>query len=203
MHWHVALRTFNELWYIKSQPCDTNSNNSCGLKYLQNNVPVTPTSSVPRYAKTAVVKVDHTAKNLPPLPAAPLSACFYIFSCGASLTQDVFMKSPRTLPILKSSCVVIWSSSTHENQTQKNQANDDHHFDGRQPELKLAKEFDAEVVDENDRNKEYGDESSGIDPSARNPVLDNQGRSGQVIRSDNDVLELCQRGFRCRIRHGK
>jgi hypothetical protein len=32
-------------------------------------VPVTPTNSVPKYAKTAVVKVDHTARNLPALPA--------------------------------------------------------------------------------------------------------------------------------------
>lgn len=40
-------------------------NESPFFKYI----PVTPTNSVPRYAKTAVVKVDHTAKNLPALPA--------------------------------------------------------------------------------------------------------------------------------------
>jgi sugar phosphate isomerase/epimerase len=100
------------------------------------------------------------------------------------------MKSTRTLPILKASGVVIWTPSTHKNQTQENQANDDNHFDGRQPELEFAKEFDAKVVDENDRDKEYRDEGPGVDLSARNPILDNQRRSGQVIRSDDDVLVL-------------
>ena len=84
--------------------------------------------------------------------------------------------------------MVIWSSSAHKNQTQENQANDDNHFDGRQPELKFAKEFDTEVVDENNRHKEYGNESSGIDSGAGDPVLDDQGRSGQIIWCDNDVL---------------
>lgn len=44
--------------------CD-NMNENPFFKYI----PVTPTNSVPKYAKTAVVKVDHTAKNLPALPA--------------------------------------------------------------------------------------------------------------------------------------
>ena len=99
------------------------------------------------------------------------------------------MKSPRTLPILKSSCLVIWSSTAYKNQTQENQAKDDDHFYGGQPELKFTKEFDTEVVDENDRNKEYRDERSRIDPSTRDPVLDDQGRSRQIIRSDNNVLD--------------
>jgi hypothetical protein len=43
----------------------SNINGNPSFKYI----PVTPTNSVPKYAKTAVVKVDHTAKNLPALPA--------------------------------------------------------------------------------------------------------------------------------------
>jgi hypothetical protein len=85
------------------------------------------------------------------------------------------MKSTRTLPILKSCCVVIWSSSTDKDQAQNNQPENNNYFDGAQPELKFAEEFDAEVVDENDGNKEDGDESSGVDLCTWYPVLYDQG----------------------------
>ena len=58
---------------------------------------------------------------------------------------------------------MIWASTEHENQTEDNDAEDGQDFDRGQPKLKLAKEFDTEIIDAYDCNKENCNPDTRVD----------------------------------------
>lgn len=146
-----------------------------GLELSPPSPTVTPTNSVPRYAKTAVVKVLHTAKNFPALPASNVSVNpGSSYDGPMSRTEDILVECTRILPILKASGMVIWSSTTSQNETEKNQAENNDDLDRREPELKFTEEFDAEVVDEYDYNQEDRNENTRINLITRGPILDHE-----------------------------
>ncbi len=107
---------------------------------------------------------------------------------GSSLTHDVFVECSRILPVCESGCLIVGTSTTSKNQTQKNEGENDNDLDRREPEFKLSEESDSEVVDDDDRYQEGGDEGSWVYILAGNPVLDNKRRSSKVVRRDDDVL---------------
>jgi hypothetical protein len=93
------------------------------------------------------------------------------------------------MPVLETLHIMIGAASAGKNERQQDEADDDNDLETRKPELKLAKEADAEVVDADDDNQEDGDPDSGIHLLSRTPVLDNQGSGSELVRRDNDILE--------------
>lgn len=88
--------------------------------------------------------------------------------------------------------MATWSTSTCKNQTQENKTNNDNDFDTREVEFEFSKEFNTEVVDEDNGDQKDGNEDSRVDFFSRYPVLDDQTCCCKVIGSDNDVLCNCQ-----------
>jgi hypothetical protein len=61
-------------------------------------------------------------------------------------------------------------------------------LDGTEPELEFTEEFDTEVVDGANDNKEDCHPHARIDLVFGFPFLDNQGGRSQLIRCSNDVF---------------
>jgi hypothetical protein len=98
------------------------------------------------------------------------------------------MECARVFPVLKTSGMVIWASSTGNDQTDENQTKNNNDFDRGEPEFKLSEESDAEVVDSYNGYQEDCDEYSGVDLRARYPVLEHKGGSSKVVGCNNNVL---------------
>lgn len=82
------------------------------------------------------------------------------------------------------------TATTGDDQREQDDTENDDDLECGQPELELAEELDAsKVVDANNHDQEYGDEDTGIECVARDPVLNNQGGGRELIRGDDDVLE--------------
>jgi hypothetical protein len=108
------------------------------------------------------------------------------------LTINVFMESTRILPVLKTSSMMIRSSSANKHKTQENETKNDNDFSAGQVEFELSEEFDTEVVDGDDSYQEDSYEYTRVHFFSRKPVLYNQRCCSQVVRSNNDVLRGVQ-----------
>jgi hypothetical protein len=84
---------------------------------------------------------------------------------------------------------MVRATSDSEDEAQKNDTDDGDDFEAGQPELKLSKEANAEVVDDEDCYQEDGNKDTRVDGITAHPELDNQGSSSKLIRSDDDILE--------------
>lgn len=82
-----------------------------------------------------------------------------------------------------------WTSPKSKNQRQEDESTDDHDLERREPEFKLAKVFDSNVVERDNRDQEYSNEDSRIDFLGLHPVLNNQRGGCQLIRSDDNVFK--------------
>lgn len=94
---------------------------------------------------------------------------------------------PRVAPVLETTRVSIHSTSG-DKQHQDNDTNDDDDLETGKPELKLAKETDTKVVDAADGDEEDSDPDSRVDPFTGDPELNDQCRSRELVRSNDDVL---------------
>lgn len=65
------------------------------------------------------------------------------------------------------------------------------------PKLKLSENLDAKVVDDQDGNEKDCDPDTGVNLLSRNPVLDNERSSRQLIGSNNDVSSPISKSWGC------
>ena len=102
------------------------------------------------------------------------------FSKGAT---NVFRgKSTGFLPISEASPVVVRTAAEGKDEGAEDDSQDHNNLEGRQPELQFTKDFDTEVVDDDDGHHENGDPDTGIDfiGGRARPVGDYQGRCCQL-----------------------
>lgn len=74
-----------------------------------------------------------------------------------------------------------------ESKQNKTQNGDD--LDRRQPELEFAKELDTDEVNQENDDEDDGNPNTRVDFLTRNPELNDKGTSGELVRSDDNVLE--------------
>lgn len=91
-------------------------------------------------------------------------------------------------PVLETSDITIDASACHD-QTEEDESENDNDLDGRKPELQLAEVLDAEKVNGHDDDEEDGDPDTRIHSFGRDPVLNDQCSSSQLIGSGDDVFE--------------
>lgn len=102
---------------------------------------------------------------------------------------DIGLEGTWILIVSETGAVAVWSTSEHNDKREQDQAADNQYLDRREPELKFAKPFDANVVDRDDYDQEDGDEHAGIDFARWNPVLNDERCSGELIGRDDDVFK--------------
>lgn len=82
---------------------------------------------------------------------------------------DIPVERTGLLPVPEALAVMIGAAAQHQNEGEQNQADDDDHFEGGQPELEFTEEPDTKVVDGDNQHQEDCDphaciHSCGIDP---------------------------------------
>jgi hypothetical protein len=101
--------------------------------------------------------------------------------------RHVFFEGTGVFPVPEAFAVPIGPSAQGKNEGQQDQSEDGDDFEGGQPELDFSEGFDAEVIDDENRNEEDGDKHSGVDAVAINPFLDYQRCRRQLVGCDNDI----------------
>lgn len=92
------------------------------------------------------------------------------------------------MPVSESLRVSVGSSSC-DDEGEDDNADNDENLETGQPKLKFTKESDTEVVDAENADEEYGDPNTWVDSISRQPELDDQCGSGQLIRRDDDIFQ--------------
>lgn len=86
----------------------------------------------------------------------------------------VCVKRSWILPVSEPFPVMIGTASEGKNESQEHNSKDNDDLERGEPELELAEEFDAEVVDRDNNDQENGDPYSWIHFISLNPVLYDQ-----------------------------
>ena len=94
---------------------------------------------------------------------------------------------PRVAPVTEAPRVAVGATGS-DDEGEQDDANDDDYLETRQPELELAEEADAEVVDGHDDEQEYGDPDAGIYSVAGYPILYDESRGRELVGRDNYVF---------------
>lgn len=84
---------------------------------------------------------------------------------------------------------MIWATSTDQYQREQDYSDQDQHLHTRQTELDFSKESNAKVVYEEDRGQKHRDENARIHLFSWDPVLKNQSKRRELVRSAKQVLE--------------
>lgn len=84
---------------------------------------------------------------------------------------------------------MIRATTKGNDESKQNKTNDSDDLDGRQPELEFTKELDTDEVDQENNDENDGNPNTRVNFFTRNPVLNNKGTSGKLVRSDDNVLE--------------
>lgn len=82
-------------------------------------------------------------------------------------------------------CVML---STAPSRIRRTATYDGNNLDCTEPKLELTKEFDSKVVDGGDGNQEDGNPNTWIDFFARFPLLDDESRGSELVRSGDDIF---------------
>jgi hypothetical protein len=84
---------------------------------------------------------------------------------------------------------MVRATAESQNEREQNYTDDGDDFEGGKPEFEFTKEFDTEVVDNADDDKEYSDKDTRIDCISIDPILNDEGSSGKLVGRDDDVFE--------------
>lgn len=84
---------------------------------------------------------------------------------------------------------MVWATTKDQNERQNDKSDQDNHFERGKPELELAEEADAKIVDDNDGDPKYGNENPRIDSISIDPVLYDESARCELIWRCDDVLE--------------
>ena len=84
---------------------------------------------------------------------------------------------------------MIRATTASQDQTQDNKTQDYRDFDTAQPELKLSKESNAEVIDQNNRDQGNSNEDPRIHLITCDPVLHDEREGCEIVRRDNNIFE--------------
>lgn len=107
---------------------------------------------------------------------------------GRRLGSDVGCESTWVAPVSETLWILIWASTAGKNQRNHDETENDDDLDGGQPELKFTKELDTKVVDEDDGDHGDRNEDTRVELFWVGPVLEDEGESSKLIRSDDNVL---------------
>ena len=84
---------------------------------------------------------------------------------------------------------MIRPTAQHKHQTQNDQSDNCQHLQRAQPKLEFAEELNPQVINGYNNHQKDRNKNPRIDLLPRNPILNDQGRSRQLIRRHNNILE--------------
>lgn len=101
-----------------------------------------------------------------------------------------FRESTRVIPVPEATGITIWTTTAGDDEREQDDADDDDDFEGGEPELEFAEEFNAtEIVDADDCDEEDCDEDAWVYDVAVDPELDCEGGGCELVGGYDDVFE--------------